>query len=230
MNQDLSGRGPVVAVDGPAGAGKSTVARGVAEALGLLYLDTGAMYRAFTLKALRKGTDLRDESALSQLLLDATIELYRKGGGHVDVHLDGEDVTTAVRTPEVNAAVALVAGFHSVREEMVRRQRAMADVGGVVMDGRDIGTYVLPDADIKFFLTASLEARAKRRQMDLEKLGYVVDLSELQAEILHRDTLDSSRPYGPLKQAQDAIIIDTTNMEVKQVIEAMIDAFKDRID
>ena len=216
------GRAPVIAVDGPAGAGKSTVARKVAHRLGLLYLDTGAMYRGLAWKALHCGADLRDEPNLEELLRRTTIDLYRLSDGTNEVLVDGQNVTTMLRGPEINASVSLVAGVRGVREEMVKRQRAMAEHGGVVMDGRDIGTFVLPEADLKFFLTASLAARAMRRHKDLLAMGYDVNLDTLSQEIEHRDHLDRSRAFAPLAQASDAIVIDTTNVEVDRVVDDMI--------
>ncbi len=221
-------RAPVVAVDGPAGAGKSTVARKMAERLGLLYLDTGAMYRGLAWKALHCGADLRDEPNLEDLLQRTTIDLYRQSDGTNEVLVDGKSVTNMLRGPEVNASVSLVAGVRGVREEMVKRQRAMAEHGGVVMDGRDIGTFVLPNADLKFYLTASLEARALRRHKDLCQLGYDVNLETLSQEIEHRDRLDSSRAFAPLAQAPDAIVIDTTNVEVDRVVDDMIAWYQEK--
>ena len=191
-------RGPVVTVDGPAGAGKSTVARKMALRLGFLYLDSGAMYRALSWKALQHGIDLRDELQLANLLESSAIELMGTGQDQPSVWLDGHNVTDFLRGPEVNASVSLVAGFPLIREEMVRRQRILACTGRVVMDGRDIGTYVLPDADIKFYLTASLDARAKRRLNDLRALGFHTNLEVLGEEIRHRDALDAAREIGPL--------------------------------
>lgn len=215
----------VIAVDGPAGAGKSTVARLVAVALGFLYLDSGAMYRALALKALRLGIDLRDEDQLSSLLSATELQMSNEvGGGIPQVWLDGENVTELLRSPEVNASVSLVAEFSGVRQQMAERQRQIASNGGVVMDGRDIGTVVLPEADLKFYLTASLEARASRRQRDLEQLGYFVDLDQLAKEIAHRDGLDSSRTHAPLRRADDAIAIDTTGMSIEAVVAQVIQA------
>lgn len=220
----------IIAVDGPAGAGKSTAARQVAEALQYLYLDTGAMYRALALKALGSGADLRDEGTLARILDESTIQLKNSSDGQTSVWLDGQDVSRDIRSPEVNASVSLVAGFADVRHAMVERQRALAREGAVVMDGRDIGTYVLPEADFKFFLTASLEARARRRQRELAQLGYQVDEALLREEIQHRDTLDSERPVAPLKRASDAIVIDTTDLDVGAVVQLMLDVVKPRGD
>lgn len=219
---------PVIAVDGPAGAGKSTAARLLAQRLGFLYLDTGAMYRALALKALRTGVDLADESALAALLEATTITLVRQPDGSVGVFTDGRDVTAEIRAPEINASVSVVAGFSRVRQELVMQQRALARQGGVVMDGRDIGTFVLPHAEVKFFLTASLATRAERRRRELARLGYDVDPETLAGQISHRDYLDSTRPFAPLRQADDAVVIDTTDMEVGQVVENMLAVYHQR--
>lgn len=219
---------PVVAIDGPAGAGKSTVARTVASRLGLLYLDTGAMYRALALKALATGTDLRDERALAHLLETSDISVAEDPNKNPAVLLDSQDVTDQVRSPEVHASVSLVAGFRAVREGMVRRQRELAADGGVVMDGRDIGTYVLPGAPFKFFLTASLAARAARRQLELRQRGFSVELSDLAEEILLRDRLDTTREVAPLKQAADARLIDTTDLSVDEVVDRILAVVQSR--
>jgi cytidylate kinase len=225
----MSGRRWTIAVDGPAGAGKSTAARLVAAALGYLYIDTGAMYRALALKALESGVDLRDEEEVARVLANSRITLGgpEDGGG---VWLDGHDVTRAVRTPEVNASVSVVAGFPKVRAYLVERQREMARGGGVVLDGRDIGTYVLPHADFKFYLTASLAARAERRRRELEAMGFQASLEELQSQIAHRDHLDASRALAPLRQAPDACVLDTTDMAVEDVVRAMLEIVRARRD
>jgi len=219
----------VVAIDGPAGAGKSTVARAVADRLGLLYLDTGAMYRALALKALETGTDLRDEASVVRLLKATDIHVAERPDQEAGVWLDGRDVTDLIRHPEVNAAVSLVAGFPGVRTAMAARQRRLAEGGGVVMDGRDIGTYVLPNAPFKFFLTASLAARAERRQRELADRGFGVDRSALESEICKRDRLDSSRSVAPLRQAEDAHLIDTTQLAAAEVVDRIVAVIRGQV-
>lgn len=219
----------VIAVDGPAGAGKSTVAKRVAERLGLNYLDSGAMYRALAWKALKRGVDLRDEDQLTALLAKTSIVLDSDPRGRPRIRVDGQEVGEALRSPEVNAAVSLVAGFARVRAEMVARQREMAAAGGVVMDGRDIGTNVFPNADLKFFLTASLRARAERRWRELRDQGFAVDLDTVAEEIAHRDQLDAGRAVGPLRQAPDAILIDTTDSDIDTVVEELLRYCRPRV-
>ena len=207
----------VIAIDGPAGAGKSTVARQVSKDLGYIYIDTGAMYRALTLKALREGIILSDEPALTQLARETEIKLIYRNHTQIIV-MDGQDVSEEIRTPQVSQNVSLVAKVPGVRTEMVQLQRTLAQKGGVVMDGRDIGSYVLPDADHKIFLTASARERAKRRALDLEAAGYKVDLKELEEEISMRDQIDSTREMAPLIQSADAILIDTSEMTFEEVV------------
>lgn len=209
-----------IAIDGPAGAGKSTVAKLVAQRLGLLYIDTGAMYRAITLKALRRGVK-EDPGALSLLAKDTRIQLVP--GIKQQVMMDGEDVTEEVRKPEVCCNVSLVAQVPGVREVLVEQQRLMAKENGVVMDGRDIGTVVLPKATHKFFLTASPEERALRRAKELSQKGYTIDIKTLTDEIRERDYIDSNREIAPLVPAEDALIIDSTGMEISQVVDMIIE-------
>ncbi len=212
------GRNLVVAIDGPAGAGKSTVARQVSRDLGYIYIDTGAMYRALTLKALRQGISLSDEEALTRLAQETEIRLTYKDHTQVII-MDGEDVSVEIRSPEVSRNVSLVARVPGVRTEMVKLQRKLAERGGVVMDGRDIGSYVLPEAECKVFLTASPRERAIRRARDLEASGYEVDIDQLEQEIITRDQIDSTREMAPLLQAPDAILVDTSDMSFNEVVE-----------
>ncbi|WP_307400077.1 (d)CMP kinase [Desulfofundulus luciae] len=208
-----------VAIDGPAGAGKSTVARELARRLGFLYIDTGAMYRAITLKALRRGLNLTDEESLKALADESRIELTTDPDRLTRVFLDGEDVTRAIREPEVSRHVSLVASLPGVREVLMRRQRELARCQNVVMDGRDVGTVVLPNAQVKIFLTASPEVRARRRQMDLQAQGHHVPLDSLIQEITERDRQDSCRSVAPLMPAPDAWIIDSSHLNAEQVVE-----------
>ncbi|MFC4078113.1 (d)CMP kinase [Salinithrix halophila] len=217
-----------VAIDGPAGAGKSTVARQVAKRLGLTYVDTGAMYRAITWKALRHRLDLTDESGVIHLARHTDLRLSTDQKG-VGVWVDGEDVTEAIRTPEVTSNVSVIAGQGMVREVLVEKQREMAEQGGVVMDGRDIGTHVLPDADVKVFLTASIDERAQRRYQELMRRGYPVDLDRLKEEISQRDEKDKSREHSPLRPAKDAIHVDTTGLTIEEVIQAILDLCRTKV-
>lgn len=213
---------PNIAIDGPAGAGKSTVAKEIAARLGLLYIDTGAMYRAITLKALNRHIPLDDEAALTQLAKETDILLKNRENGCLYVQMDGEDVTEAIRSPEVSRLVSWPAKVAGVRAEMVRKQREIAAGGGVVMDGRDIGTHVLPDAEFKFFLTATPEERARRRAAEFRRKGLAVNLDELSADLRRRDEIDSTRAVAPLRQAPDAILIDTTGKEIPTVVEEIL--------
>lgn len=209
-----------IAIDGPAGAGKSTVARRLANRLGYLYVDTGAMYRALTHEVLQRGVDPRaaDEVYNVSQTMDLRLQPGSKGGVN-KVFVGERDITRHIRLPRISETVSLVASHEQVREAMVRWQRHLARLGNVVMDGRDIGTTVLPDADLKVFLQASVEERARRRSLELVRRGYQVDLSELVATIEERDRLDSSRVASPLRKASDAIEIDTTALSINQVVE-----------
>lgn len=212
----------VIAIDGPAGAGKSTVAKRVADKLGIIYIDTGAMYRALTLKALREDIDLNNEDKLAHLAHRTDIRL-EKLGDEDRVLLDDEDVSQEVRNQKVSNYVSLVAKVAAVRKQLVNLQRRMARNRGVIMDGRDIGTVVLPDADLKIFLTASVEERARRRYEELQEEDKNIGFDELKREILRRDKLDQEREVAPLKKAKDAIELDSTDLTVKEVVRQVIE-------
>ena len=213
---------PRIAIDGPAGAGKSTVARDVARKLALAYLDTGAMYRAITLAGLRRGTDLHDTLALESLTKQAVLDIQSDDDGQNIIFLDGEDVSTEIRLPEVSRNVSYVALCAEVREILVDKQREIGNRGGVVMDGRDIGTTVMPDAEYKFFLTASLEERARRRLEELLAKGEKLTLEQMKKEIAARDKIDSERECAPLRPADDAVHVDTTNMSIDEVVANIV--------
>jgi CMP/dCMP kinase len=223
MNKRIS-----IAIDGPAAAGKSTVAKILAEKLSYLYIDTGAMYRALTYRALQNGVDLNDENQLINLLKDTYIELKPSKSGQL-VYVNGENVTDVIRQAEVTNSVSIVAKHKLVREEMVSRQRVFARNGGVVMDGRDIGTHVLPNAEVKIFLKASVDERAKRRHAENIARGFESDIEKLKEEIARRDKLDSEREIAPLKKAEDAIEIDTTSLSIDDVVNRIMEIVKERI-
>lgn len=210
-----------IAIDGPAGAGKSTIAKMLAEKLGFIYIDTGAMYRALTLKAIEQGIDLDDYMALTELAQSANI--YFKNEADLQyIYCDGENVTELIRTPEINSNVSKIAAYPTVRTFMVKKQQDLAKLDAVVMDGRDIGECVLPDADFKFFITASLEERAARRIKELAQKGHQLTLEEVQDEIAKRDANDTNRGVGALKILDESIVIDTTNKSIKEVLDTLI--------
>ncbi|WP_093044786.1 (d)CMP kinase [Thalassobacillus cyri] len=214
-----------IAIDGPAAAGKSTVAKKVAHQLGYVYIDTGAMYRALTWCALQKELDLEDEAGVHHLLMECDILLKMEQDGQ-RVYVNEEDVTQAIRTQEVTNQVSLVAKHRKVREEMVQRQQKLAKKRGVVMDGRDIGTHVIPDAEVKIFMSASVEERAERRHKENLKKGFPSNLEELMDEIRRRDEIDSKREVAPLLKADDAVEIDTTSLSIDEVVERIIAVVK----
>lgn len=222
MAQEGLNKGMKVAIDGPAGAGKSTIARKIAEKLGIAYLDTGAMYRVVTLKIMRQNIALDQETDLAELLSDINIEFsFSKEG--TKVFMDGEDVTEEIRSRKVNELVSAVSALPAVRHRLVQMQREIADNwGSVVMDGRDIGTVVLSDASRKIFLDASLEERAKRRWIECRDNGQNVSLEQIRQEISSRDTIDSNRQISPLKMAPDAFRIDTTDLNISCVVDLVI--------
>ncbi|MEJ7612512.1 MAG: (d)CMP kinase [Candidatus Fervidibacter sacchari] len=216
-------KGLVIAIDGPVGAGKSTVAKLVAQKLGYLYVDTGAMYRAVALKALRLGMDINDPIVMAMLAEATDIQLQQQDDGSVRVFLDGEDVTEAIRTPEVSETSSIVSAHEGVRKVLAERQKAMAELGGVVMEGRDIQTVISPDAEVKIFLTASLEERAKRKWLELQQKGISVSYEEVLYEVKERDERDKSRAIAPLRKAPDAVEIDTTKMTPEEVADKIVE-------
>jgi cytidylate kinase len=217
----------IIAIDGPSGAGKSTLSKLLARSLDYLHLDTGAMYRAVALAATRAGIDPEDQGALARLCRSITVDFARGEGGD-QVLLNGRDVTAAIRTPEVSLLTSRVSACPAVREAMVRRQREMGGCGGVVLEGRDIGTVVFPDAEVKFFLVASARERGKRRYEELKARGLDVDLDQTIAEVEARDSADSSRRHSPLEMAPDAVAIDSTAMNIEQVLAAMLRVVRER--
>lgn len=210
-----------IAIDGPAGAGKSTIARIVAQRLGYVYVDTGAMYRALTLTVLTGKGNPDDESSVMSFFESMELQLLAHEEG-MRILVDGEDVTERIRTPFVSLAVSQVSAHPLVREQMVLIQRSVANKGQVVMDGRDIGTTVMPGADLKIFLQASVEVRAHRRSLELAKKGLQADLTQVREEILQRDLLDSTRLVSPLKKAWDAVEVDATDKTIEEVVQEVI--------
>lgn len=206
-----------IAIDGPAGAGKSTIAKLLAAKLGILYLDTGAMYRAVGLKALNTGVDISDEAAVEKMLADTKIDVTQENGVQ-HVYLDGNDVSSAIRENAVSKAASDISAVPCVRYKMVDLQREIASRCDTVLDGRDIGTFVLPNAEYKIFLTASAEERAKRRYAELKAKGSTLTLEQIKDDIVKRDYNDSHRALAPLKKADDATEVDTTAMSIDDVV------------
>jgi cytidylate kinase len=222
----------VITIDGPAASGKSTIGQMLADRLGYFYLDTGCMYRATTVAALKAEIDMHDEQAVSQLArtIDLKINAHagEMDGRQYTVLLNDRDVTWEIRSPEVDANVSLVSSYSGVRQEMVRRQRQYGQRGQLVMVGRDIGTVVLPDAPFKLYVTASSEERARRRSLDREEQGHTADYEAILADLNRRDEFDSSRRMSPLKPAEDAIIIDNTNRSPKDILVEILELMRDR--
>lgn len=210
-----------IAIDGPAAAGKSTVAKMIAKKLEYVYIDTGAMYRALTWMALNTNTDVHDEDSLGELAENVNITFENANNGQ-EVYLNGKNITSDIRNHDVTNNVSYVAQHGKVREKLVDMQRELADHGNVVMDGRDIGTFVLPNAEIKVFLVASVEERAERRHKENLEKGFESDLEQLKEEIRRRDEIDSKREVAPLVKAEDAVEIDTTSKSIDEVAEAIM--------
>ncbi len=222
-----SPRKPIIAIDGPSGVGKSTLSKLLASELGFINLDTGAMYRAVALAASRIGIDPADMVSLGALAEKVVIDFARDGGLE-RVLLDGEDVSATIRTPEISLLTSQVSACPAVREALVRRQRQLGANGGVVLEGRDIGTVVFPEAEVKFFMVASAEERGRRRFLELQLKGASVDLARTIAEVEARDTADSSRSHSPLRRAEDAVAIDTSALSIEQVLAEMLKVIRFR--
>lgn len=210
-----------IAIDGPAGAGKSTIARALAETLGIVYIDTGAMYRALTLAALEAGVPAAEGPALDRLLAETRLELSPGTEGQ-RVHLNGRDVSEAIRRPAISEAVSSYSALPALRRALTAEQQRMAEATDVIMDGRDIGTVVLPRADLKIFLTASVAERARRRHKEWEAKGHTLDIRQIEADIAERDEKDRTRSHAPLKKAADAIEVDTDGMTISEVCDEIL--------
>lgn len=214
-----------IALDGPSGSGKSTIAKKLSKELDILYLDTGAMYRATALKALKLNVDTFDEKGVSGFINDLNLEIKYENGSQ-QTYLDGENVSDKIREPQVSMAASNISSLKCVRLKMVEMQRKIASLTSCVLDGRDIGSYVLPDADYKFYITASVDVRAQRRFKELTEKGFKVDFEKLKQEIEQRDYNDSHRDFAPLVQAKDAIFIDTSDMDIDGVINTVMSHIK----
>lgn len=210
-----------IAIDGPAGAGKSSISKAVAKKIGIIYVDTGAMYRACALYAIKNNIPITDE-ALKDRLSEIKIELKYTDEGQ-RIYLLGEDVSDAIRTPEVSIGASDIAVIPAVRLKLVDMQREIAENNSVIMDGRDIGTYVLPNAEVKIYLTASVEERARRRVLEMQEKGMEADFEEVKKDIAYRDKNDSEREFAPLRQADDAILLDTTSLNFEEAVDRVLE-------
>ncbi len=212
----------IIAIDGPAGAGKSTVARLVAKSLNFLYIDTGAMYRALTLKALEQGVDIKDPRKVTELASHTEISLFNDPQAPLKVLLDGRDVTLDIRQPRITQFVSEVAQIKEVRQIMVELQRKLGSQGNAVLDGRDIGTVVFPNAQKKFYIDADFRERVKRRHKESNGLGQALTIEDVAADLANRDRIDSGRAVAPLRQAEDAIYVDTTKLNIEEVVNKVL--------
>lgn len=214
-----------IAIDGPAGAGKSTIAKQIASNLGFIYVDTGAMYRAMALYFLRNGVDGHDPDAVAAECPNIKVALSYDEEGRQQVLLNGENVTPYIRTEEVGKMASLTAAIPAVRAALLDLQRDMAKTTDILMDGRDIGTHVLPDASLKIYLTASSAVRAQRRYQELTEKGETCDLAQIEHDIIERDKQDMNREIAPLRQAEDAVLVDSSDMSIREVVDAVIEEF-----
>jgi cytidylate kinase len=215
-----------IAIDGPSGAGKSTIADALAKRLGILHLDTGAMYRAIALKTIRLGIDFNDENTISKVLQDTEIDVKFENGLQM-IFLDGENVNSQIRVHEISQAAAKISTLNSVRTVLANAQRNIAQKYNMVVDGRDIGTNVLPCAKYKFFLTADDNIRAERRYQELKSRGQEIDFETVLNDIKQRDQMDTTREFSPLKRAEDAVLIDSSNLTPLQVVDTMLSHIKE---
>jgi len=222
------GKGIVVAIDGPSGAGKSTITRLLSERIGYIHIDTGAMFRAVALAVKRAGVSIDDEEALAGVCRSVNISFVRDAAP-CRVICNGEDISEAIRTPEISMLTSRISEKKTVRETLLSQQREMGRDGGVILEGRDIGTAVFPDAEVKFFLTASAEERGKRRYLELRERGEAVTLEQTVADVRQRDDQDSRREHAPLRRAKDAIEIDTTGLSIDEALKIMEDKIKERL-
>ncbi len=227
--EQVAGKGLIIAIDGPSGAGKSTIARLLADRLGYLYLDTGAMFRTVALAVKKSGVSVDDENALAEVCRNVNISFARSHDGGYLVFSNAEDVTNAIRTPEISLLTSKVSARKVVRNILLQLQRKMAAAGGVILEGRDIGTVVFPHADVKFFLSASAEERGKRRFLELSAKGEETTLEKTVSEVIQRDAQDEQREHAPLRKAQDAIAIDTTSLSIEGVLVMMESFVKEKL-
>jgi CMP/dCMP kinase len=211
-----------IAIDGPAASGKSTTAKLIANKLKYLYIDTGAMYRALTLAILKSKTDISNETDIKKLALKSIIEL-KQSNSELHTYLNGKNVSEEIRLPEINQIISQISAYPQIRKIMVEKQRKLASSGGIVMDGRDIATVVIPDAEVKIYMEAKLSERAKRRFDELQRKGIKSNLNEIEKEIENRDKIDSTRATSPLKPAKDSIIIDTSNLTIEEQTHACLE-------
>lgn len=217
-----------VAVDGPAGAGKSSISKIVAKKLGYLYIDTGAMYRSVTWAVLHNHIDVNNQKAVEALLLELDLTMEASDDS-CKVFIAGQDVTDFIRTPQVNNAVSIVASYKGVRQYLVERQRLMAEAGGVILDGRDIGSVVLPNAELKIYLTASVEARAMRRYLEVKGTVNEQTLEDIKDSVMQRDDMDKNRKESPLIQVEDAVLVDSSEMTFDETVEHILHLVQERI-
>jgi cytidylate kinase len=226
--------GLTIAIDGPAAVGKSTMGKLIARELGFLYIDTGAIYRAITWKVLKNNININDEDIISNLVSDTAITIeranYKSLNDYYHIFVDGEDVTEEIRNPRIDQNVSQIAKLPKIRKQLIHLQRKLAEKGNIVMEGRDIGSIILPKADIKLYFTASEEERIKRRYKELIDKGYSIDYEVVKKQIIQRDKIDSKRKYAPLIKAKDAILIDSTEKSIEEVKDNILKIIKNLVN